>query len=450
MRLRAIKVLLGTAAAMATMVAFSGCGMKPAENKVNASTKPRAIPVTVAPIQVRTVERTVEVVGTLKGLEEVVIGSKREGRVLKVLHDMGDHVKPGELLVTLETTDAALAVVQADRMLQVELARLGVKEVPGDEFDVRTVPSVLRAKFGLERTRTNLTRERSLSARKAGALQDLQNAENDEQAAEAALADAILAAQANVASAQVAKVALDLAKQARVDMEIRAPIPTVNGKSVAGYLVYAISKRQVAEGQMLRQGDPVYELVIEKPLRLWTNVPERYSPLIKLGQTVHVSVASFPDKLFEGTVGRINPSVNTDSRTFQVEVEVPNNEGLLRPGGFAKASILIDTNAEAIVVPLEAVVRFAGGTKLFTVEGDKAKAIKIETGLEGSGWVEAIGAVPRTGNVVITGQSQLAEGTDVIVRDPGVDIEAKPKEGVEAKDADAKTNASVEGPKSGS
>ena len=435
MALRICKLLVGALAGLSMTISLAGCGSNRAEKQVNASAKARAIPVTVAPIAIKTVERTVEVVGTLKGFEEVVVGSKREGRVLKVLHDMGDRVKPGELLVMLETTDADLAVARAERVLQVELSKLGAKEVPGNDFEVKSVPSVVRAQVALERTRTNLLRERTLTARRAGALQDLQNAENDQLGAEAAYADAILLVQSNVANAQVAKVALDLAKQARIDMEIKAPIPTAKGLSAADHAVYAISKRQVAEGEMLKQGDPMFELVIEKPLRLWTNVPERYSAEIKLGQTARVTVASFPDSPFTGRVARINPSIDPVSRAFQVEVEVPNNEGQLRPGGFAKASILIDTKAEAVVVPLESVVKFAGGTKLFMVEGTKAKAFKIETGLEGQGWVEVLGSIPRSGNVVVTGQTQLAEGTDVILRDPTADLETKPK------DAEGKSGA---------
>ena len=430
MALRIEQIRIGLLAGIATAICVTGCGSGTSEKKINASTKPRSIPVTVAPIETRTVERTVEVVGSLKGLEEVVIGSKREGRVLKVLHDMGDRVKPGELLVQLETTDADLAVTRAERQLQVELSKLGVKEVPGDEFDVKSVPSVIRARIAMERTRTNLLRERTLSARKAGALQDLQNAENDEQGSEAAYADAILLAQSYVANAQVAKVALDVAKQARIDMEIKAPVPTVKGHDLGDGAIYAISKRQVAEGQMLKQGDPVFELVIEKPLRLWTNVPERYSPEVQLGQPVRVTVASFSDAPFTGKIARINPSVDPVSRTFQVEVEVPNDKGLLRPGGFAKASILINDKAEAIVVPLGSVEKSYGGKKIFIVENDKSKAIKIETGVEGPGWTEVIGDVPKTGQVVITGQAQLAQGTDVnvIIRDPAKDNGTKPVE----------------------
>ena len=196
------------------------------------------------------------------------------------------------------------------------------------------------------------------------------------------LANAILTAESTLASAQAARIALDVARQARIDMEIRAPVPTKQPDGVTEPITYAVSKRSVSEGQMLKQGDPVVELVVENPLRLWATVPERHSDQVQLGQPVRLSVTTFPDTTFDGQVVRINPTVEPSSRTFQVEALIPNNRKLLRPGGFAKASILIDKNAEATVVPIESVMRYAGVTKIFVVESGASRAIEVETGQE--------------------------------------------------------------------
>src|SRR4051794_35511874 len=100
------------------MVLGTGCGGHGAAAPAPARPAPKPVPVTVAPVERRTVDRTVEVVGTLRGWEDVTIGSKRIGRVVKTFHDMGDRVEPGALLVELETVDADLAVMQAERQLQ--------------------------------------------------------------------------------------------------------------------------------------------------------------------------------------------------------------------------------------------------------------------------------------------------------------------------------------------
>ncbi|WP_435007677.1 efflux RND transporter periplasmic adaptor subunit [Tundrisphaera lichenicola] len=416
-----------------------GCQSKEAE-KVEADAAPKPVPVTVADVEMRPIERLVDAVGTLKGWDEVTVGAKRVGRVFKVEHDIGDHVKPGELLVQFETIDADLAIEQAEKQLLAELAKIGVilKEVPTttpsvDELDVTKLPSVQRLQVALERAQLNLTRERNLMNKGAGMRENLQNTEADVKAAEAALDDGILAARSTIMAALAAKVGLDVRRQARVDLEIRAPQPSQPPFGLKVPLTYAVTKRSVSEGQMIREGDPAYELVIENPLRLWMNLPERHAADVEIGQDIRVTVSSYPGRTFPGKVSRLNPRVDSTSRTFQVEAAVPNDEGLLRPGGFAKAEIVTDRNANAIIVPLDAIVRYAGVTKLFLVGDDKkAHSLPVETGKEGPGWVELIGTLPEKARVVTTGQSQLADDTPVLVRTPEAPPTTKPPVEAEA------------------
>src|SRR4051794_26149470 len=89
---------------------------------------PAAVVVTVEPVTPRPVRRIVEAVGTLHGYEEVSLSAKVEGRVRKIDHDVADRVRPGELLLEIEPTDYQLAVRQAEKAVQVELARLGIEE----------------------------------------------------------------------------------------------------------------------------------------------------------------------------------------------------------------------------------------------------------------------------------------------------------------------------------
>ncbi len=87
-----------------------------------------------APLEHRSVERTVEVVGTLRGWEQVTLGTKRTGRVLKVHHDIGDRVQPGEPLVDLDPVDARLGVQQAESKYLGELVKLGITKQQAEDF----------------------------------------------------------------------------------------------------------------------------------------------------------------------------------------------------------------------------------------------------------------------------------------------------------------------------
>ncbi|MGO9597375.1 MAG: efflux RND transporter periplasmic adaptor subunit [Isosphaeraceae bacterium] len=433
-----------------------GCSPAGAHPLAKTAAAVHKVPVTVAAIERRTVERTVSVVGTLRGWEQVTIGSKRTGRVMKVLHDMGDRVRPGEPLVELDPVDARLALDQAQSRYLGELVKLGITEEQAQQFIDRygitealirgqqaeeaidLVPAVMQVQVARDKALRNLNRQRALSKKGASTLQELEDYENEYRSAAASYENSRGTARNVIASAVASRVARIQAQQTLEDMSIRVPRParTPPGSSQADGAVYAITKRSVSEGQIIREGEAVYELLIENPLRLWTSVPERYADAVSVGQTVRISVASAPNLVFQGKVVRLNPSVDSVSRTFQVETLVPNDRRLLRPGGFAKATIITDTAAKAAVVPIESVVHFAGVTKLFVVEGSKSRAISdIVTGAEGEGWVEVSSKnLPEAATVVTTGQSQLADGTPVVIRTPEPAEEDKPLMARGAKD----------------
>jgi membrane fusion protein (multidrug efflux system) len=422
------------------LVAIAGCSPAGAEPSKKVAAAPQPVPVTVAPLQRQTVERTVEAVGSLRGWEQVTVGSKRTGRVLKVCHDMGDLVRPGEPLVELERLDAQLAYDQAQSKYLAELVKLGIGEKEADRFvaeygiseelvrgerveeAIDRVPAVVQMRVAKERALQNLNRQIALSKKRASTAQELEDYENEYRTAVAAYDNAKATARNIIATALANRVARDLARQALADMTIRVPTPLMKppAQSEQEAIVYAVTKRSVAEGQMIREGEAVFELVIDHPLRLWCNIPERYADQIRVGQEVRIEAAAHPGTAFLGKVARINPAVDQLSRTFQVETLVPNERRLLRPGGFAKVTIVTETEADAAVVPIESVIRFAGVTKIFIVEDGKAHSINdIVTGREGRGWIEVSSkSLPPTALVVTTGQSQLADQTPVVIRTP--------------------------------
>jgi multidrug efflux pump subunit AcrA (membrane-fusion protein) len=438
-RNRISQVALG--GALTLLVAGApGCGHEGAEAAAKESIAPRVIPVTVSNLEHRSVERTVEVIGTLRGWEQVTLGSKRSGRVVKVHHDIGDRVQPGDLLVELDPVDARLGVEQAESKYLGELVKLGITKQQAEDFVKRygiseelligrvadeaiaKTPSVVQKRIARERAQQHLARQRALTQRGAGTPQDLEDAENDWRTAAANYDDAVQVARTVIANAVASKVALQQAEQTLKDMVVRAPVPKHLPTSLTrtSPLSYGVTKRQVSEGQMIKEGEAVVELVIEDPIRLWSQVPEQYSEDVRVGQRVRLSTRAHPGVAIEGKVARINPAVESSSRTFQVETLVPNERGLLRPGGFAKASIITDAESRAAVVPIDSIVRFAGVTKLFIVENGKARSINdIKTGSEGPGWVEVSSQqLPGSAAVVTTGQTQLSDGTPVVIREP--------------------------------
>jgi RND family efflux transporter MFP subunit len=374
-----------------------------------------AVVVTTEVVRYQPVQRRVEAVGTLYGYEEVSIAAKMDGRVRRIHHDVSDRVKPGDLLVEFDPTDYELLLRQAEKALRVDLVKLGVEELSGG-FDLDRLPSVTQARERMNNARLRLDRARALARASAATTEDVSDKTADFRAADAEYHSQILQARSLVATVEMRRDALAIARQQLADMAIKVPAPLQRVPGMEQGATYVMSQRAVSEGSYVRSGTEVCKLVIDRTLKLKVLVPERYSDDIQCGQQVEVSTAAHP-QLFGGRVGRINPTVDPANRTFQVEIEVPNPESKLKPGSFAKAAILTKRDAEVAVVPLEAVVTFAGITKIFLIEEGRAKEVRVALGAQTTQWVEiAQPSLPRGAAVAVSGQTALADGTHVAVR----------------------------------
>ena len=120
---------------------------------------------------------------------------------------------------------------------------------------------------------------------------------------------------------------------------------------------------------------------------------------------------------YVGRVTRVYPTVEPATRTFQVEIQVPNPQGQLKPGSFAKGAILTYVDANATTVPLSAIIQFAGVTKLFLTENDRAIEVPVILGTQTTEWVEIKEPrLPAGASVITSGQSLIANQTAVTVR----------------------------------
>ncbi|MGL4423412.1 MAG: efflux RND transporter periplasmic adaptor subunit [Gemmataceae bacterium] len=405
-----------------------GCGPKdPAEN-ATASSKaitPAPVVVTVAPVKPMPIARSISVVGTLNGYEEITLAPKADGRVIKAVADVGDVALPGQVLLELDPIDQQLAVAEAAEALQAELAKLGLSALPEKDLNLKDVPAVRRAAVAVQDAERKWKQRKDLFARQAGSADDVETAVTELRLAEANLLLAETESRAVLATARLRKASFDAAQQRLADCQLVVPEPyrwsawaALVGPGFAP-LRYSVAQRMVAEGEMVRAmpGTNAYRLVIASVLKLRTAVPERYSPEVQLGQIVEVLVEAFPQRAFPGRVHRINPTVDPLNRTFQVEVLVPNGSGELKVGGFAKANIQTRTDPAVLTVPYSAVLTFAGVTKVFVVEGGLARAIEVKLGTREKDHVEIIGPVAATAQVLTSGLTQVVDGGPIRIRE---------------------------------
>jgi RND family efflux transporter MFP subunit len=377
----------------------------------------KAVVVTVEPVSLRPVQRTVEATGTLHGFEDVTVTAKVEGRVRVVLRDVGDQVKPGDTLVEIESTDYEQAVQQDERALQVELAKLGLQQAPDSGFDLTKIPSVVQAQIKMDTAKSRMDRQIRLTTTGGTSPEGMETVTGDFRAAQAEYANQLLLARAGLATVQLKQAALAISRLKLAETKVMAPTPTRPVPGLTGGVTYAVTARKVSEGTMIRAGTEVCKLVIDRTLKLRLPIPERFGPEVRIGQSVAVTTAASTQSV-TGTVTRINPSVEPATRTIEVEVLVPNPRGELRSGGFAKAAILTRTDAAAVTVPITAPYSFAGTTRVFVVENGKVRDVPVTLGVQTTDWVE-VTRPPLTGGsqVVTSGHALLADGTTVTVRE---------------------------------
>ncbi len=136
---------------------------------------------------------------------------------------------------------------------------------------------------------------------------------------------------------------------------------------------------------------------------------------VRVGQVVRLRYRAWDDREFRGRVLRLAPEVDPETRTFRVEVAVANREGLLRPGMFVEARILVERREDVPVVPRDAVVERGGRRVVFVLDGQRVAARPVKLGLGNDDIVEVREGLRPGERIVVRGLETLTDGTPVRV-----------------------------------
>ena len=302
---------------MTLAVTVGGCGRTQtadAQGREGA-----AKPVATAVVVKNSVRRSVDVVGTLAAVDQVTISSEADGTVRRILADLGDRVKAGQVLVQLDHEKQQYTYEQQQAALARALAQYGAPDpqhLPDDRADARRPEGQGRPRAGASR---RSTRADELFARTLISQQALDDAKTALQSKQASYDSALQNARNLRASIQASEAAMKLADRQLRDTDIRAPFD--------GY----VEKRLVNLGELVKAQMPVMAVVRLDPLKVTAEIPERMAPWISDGRPVELHVDAYRDRTFTGKVSRISPAVNTATRAFPFEALVPNADAALKP-----------------------------------------------------------------------------------------------------------------------
>lgn len=424
------------ALAVLVILAVAGCGGEGAGvPAAKATAAPESLTVTAATVEARDVERAVETTGSLLAWEEMTVSTAVPGTIARLLVDLGDRVRAGQVVAELETREYTLGVQQAEAALratrdglarahaQVDAGRGNLQQVRDSrkswEANLKRWKVALdEARLNLERTRTLAeggfiarreldaarTQYESVAAQYESAQVDMGQYPERVRVAEAELRSVLSAVQ--VAEAEVARrqAEVGMAEKRLGDATLRTPIGG------------AVARRHLNPGEYVSANVAVFSIVRSDPLKYSGVVSEHAAMEIRAGQAIKLEVDPVPGRAFTGRVTRVSPAVDVANRTVLLEAEVPNPDGLLKPGLFARGVLATRRDAAVPFVPEAAVSTFAGIRKVFVLADGKAQERSVTLGRRQDGMVEIVGSVRPGEQVATSSLPRLYDGARVTLR----------------------------------
>jgi len=325
--------------------------------------------------------------GSLVGKSRLTIAPRVGGRLEKLLVDVGDPVRRGDLVAQVDDEEFAQQVERAKAELAV--ARASVQECAANLNAVRR-----------EFDRIQTLREKQIAS----------ESEHDQVQAQLEVQQA----RCQVAEAQVVQKAAAL-KEA----EIRLSYTRIHAVWEGGDETRFVGERFADQAALLTANTPVLSLLDISTLTAVVYAIERDYARIQAGQSVTVTTDAYPGRTFEGRVTRIAPQLQETSRQARVEVDIENPGLALKPGMFVRAAIEFEARADVWTVPVSALARRNGQQGVFVVDADGRNVhyVALELGVSEGDLIEVIRPVPD-GPVVVMGQHLLDDGMTVRVVAP--------------------------------
>jgi RND family efflux transporter MFP subunit len=337
---------------------------KTSANETNSASK--AISVSVARAVYESIVNRIEVTGTLEGVHETEIVSETSGKIVKINAEVDNNIPANSSVAEVENDLQEITLEQAR-------AQVAAAQVNSDKADA------------------DFKRIRNLFSQNAVSETQLENAE--------------VGAKAALAQLRAAQESQRLAQKNYDYTFLKTPI--------AGRL----AQKFVAIGQMITPGTKVASVVDDNRMKLKVGVPEEEISLVKSGNTVQINSEAVPDQVLTGIVKTVALKADAQTRTFQVEIELPNDLiRSLKSGMFARAEITTSGANKSLVIPSTALIESAGNfPTVFIVKNSVALSRSVSVGVRSDSLVEIRSGLSTQDSVVTFGQQNLKDGSKVRV-----------------------------------
>jgi RND family efflux transporter MFP subunit len=374
----------------------AGCG---GSSKTGAAANSPLPTVAVAPVQRGSIAHTIDVAAEFRPYQEIDLHAKDAGYVKKIYVDVGDHVRTGQLLAVLEIPELQDEVTRANS--EVSRAQDEITRAQADER---------RAESAYELAHVSYTRLAKVVKDRPDlvAQQEVDDAASKDSQAQAQVDTAKAALSSARQQLNTAQASLQKTKTLFAYAEIRAPFYGV------------VTKRYADTGTMLaagtsseKQAIPLVQLSQNGQLRLTIPVPESAVSFIHIGSPATIRIPELKREI-SGKVSRFAAVVNSETRTMDTEIDVPNPKFELVPGMYANVSLVLEEQPNALTVPVEAIVREGDNASAFVVNSaGQIEERQVKLGLESATRFQVLSGLRENELIVVGGRSQLHPGEKV-------------------------------------
>jgi HlyD family secretion protein len=415
----------------------AGCEKPTGEAAARAGTAgapPVARVTTVAPEQT-TIRRTSEQPGQIEAVEVTPINAKLVGYVRSIAVDIGDHVTKGQVMAELRVPEveadlkrkrAMIDQAQAEKKqaeAAVEVSRAGLASAEAKVAEVQA--GVQRSDADVARWRLEFARIDQLFRERAqtGSLLDetrnkLKGAEATQEevraqvrSAEAALAEAkalldkaLSDVQAAIARVEVARFDAEQAEAMENYTKLAAPYDGV------------VTRRGIDTGQLTTPGatgEPLFVVARSEVVTIAVGVPETDAPFVNTGDVALVRAPALVGRTFEGKVTRTSWALDSATRTLRAEIDLPNPDGVLRPGLYVYVAIVVEEHKDVLTLPSTAVFKDGEKALCVAVSGGRAHRKEIKVGLSDGKRTEVLSGLEEGERIVEANAASLADGQPV-------------------------------------
>jgi RND family efflux transporter MFP subunit len=352
-------------------------------------------PASVAEVTRGTLANTLKVAGEFLPYQEVELHAKVAGYIRRINVDIGDKVRAGQVLATLDVPE-----LQA----QVQGAQAGVRQ---------TQAEIVRAKNDVARAEANYTAVHSAASRLKQASEARPGLIAQQELDDAQARDQESAAQ------------VDAAKSAFDAMQQRLGVSQAQQQQVSSMADYSrivapfdgvVTARYADTGALIQAGTsnagsaPVVKIAQIGTLRLRLPVPDDIVPFVHDGDSASIRIDAL-NRTLTGKVARTTDALDPATRTMQVEIDVPNRDGSLSPGMYAEVTLNVKRAQDALVVPAQAVDRAGRQPTVLVVNPQhRVEQRTVQTGLATANRVEILSGLREGEQVIVANQSSFQAG----------------------------------------